>query len=106
VRLSAGNENEQRHLLPLVDELLEIEQPERELEVARVEDVGVLAEAVAVFVVAVEKEDAELRPRFQDLLEDQREAARFADPGRAEEGEMLNDIVPPKHSVLGPGPNS
>ena len=37
----------------------------------------------------VEKEDAQVRTRFEDLVQQQRDAGRFADTGRAEHGKML-----------------
>ena len=39
----------------------------------------------------VEQEDAQVRSRLQDLVEEQRYAGRFADAGRAEHGEMLGE---------------
>ena len=72
-----------------VDRLLEIEQPERQLEVTRVEHQRAVAEAARVFVVAVEQKQAQVRPRVEDLAQDQRDAARLADAGGAEHGEML-----------------
>lgn len=72
-----------------VDDFLEVEQPERQLQVARVEHQRLVAEAATVFVVDVEQEDAQRRPRLQDFVEQQRHAGGFADAGRAEHGEML-----------------
>src|SRR5204863_10012038 len=72
-----------------VDRLLEIEQPERQLEIARSEHLRPLAEALAVFVVGVDEEDAQVRPRLQDRPQDEHDPARFADAGGAEYGEML-----------------
>ncbi|MGY3492604.1 hypothetical protein ACVW1B_002023 [Bradyrhizobium sp. USDA 4502] len=72
-----------------VDDLFEVEQPERQLQVPRVEHLRALAEAAAVFVVHVEQEDAQVRPRLQDLVEQQRHAGRLADAGRAEHREVL-----------------
>ena len=43
-----------------VDDLLEIEQPERQAEVLRAHDVGEVAEAGGVFVVRIDQEDAEV----------------------------------------------
>ena len=74
-----------------VDDLFEIEQPERQLQIARVENQRTVAEAAAVFVVNVEQEDPQVRPRLQDFVEQQRHAARFADAGRAEHREMLGE---------------
>ena len=39
--------------------------------------------------MAVEQEQPQVRPRVEDLAQDQRNAARFADAGGAEHGEML-----------------
>ena len=72
-----------------VDDLFEIEQPERQFQVARIEHQRAVAEAAAIFVVDVEQEDAQVRPRFEDFVEQQRHAGRFADAGRAEHREML-----------------
>ena len=80
----AGTAGEQH-----VDDFLEVEQPERQFQVARVEHQRALAEAAAIFVVDVEQEDAQVRPRFQDFVQQQRHAGRLADAGRAEHGEML-----------------
>jgi hypothetical protein len=72
-----------------VDRLLEIEQPERQLEIARVEHLRPVAEAARIFVVPIEQEDAQIGTRLEDLLQDEGDAARLADAGRAEDGEML-----------------
>ena len=40
------------------------------LQIARVEHLRAVAEAAAVFVVAVEQEDAQVRPRLEDLAQD------------------------------------
>ena len=72
-----------------VDDFLEIEQPERQLQIARVENQRALAETAAVFVVNVEQEDPQIRPRLQNFVQQQRHAGRFADAGRAEHGKML-----------------
>ena len=71
-----------------VDEFLEVEQPERQLQVGSVDHMGARAEAAAVFVVAVEQNNAQVGPRFHDLVEDDRHAARLADAGRAEDREV------------------
>src|SRR6202012_1533232 len=72
-----------------VDDLLEIEQPERQFQVARIEHQRALAEAAAIFVVDVEQEDTQDRPRLEDFVQQQRHAGRFADAGRAEHRKML-----------------
>lgn len=50
-----------------------------------------VAEAAAVFVVRVDQEDAQIRPRLEDLLQDNGNATRFADAGSAENGEVPAD---------------
>ena len=52
---------------------------------------ALVAEEAAVFVVGIDQEDAQVRPRFQKLLQDDRDARRLADAGGAEHGEMLAD---------------
>ena len=77
-----------------VDGLLEIEQPERQAQISRREHLRLVAEAAAVFVVRIEQEDAQVRPRFENLLQDDGDAARLADAGGAEDGEM------PAHQLI------
>ncbi len=48
-----------------VDDFLEIEQPERQFQIARIEHQRAAAEAAAIFVMDVEQEDAQMRPRFR-----------------------------------------
>ena len=74
-----------------VDRLLEIEQPERQPQISRVEHQRLVAEAVAVFVVRIDQEEAQVRPRIENLLQDDGDAARFADAGGAENGEVAAD---------------
>ncbi len=76
-----------------VDQFLEVEQPERQLEVLRVDHVGARAETAAEFVVTVEQQDAHVRRRVHDGVEDHRDAARLADAGGAEHGKMLVEHV-------------
>ena len=76
-----------------VDEFLEVEQPERQLERRGADDVGARTEAAAVFVVAVEQEDAQIGPRVEDLVDQHGDAARLADAGRAEDGEVLAEQI-------------
>ena len=45
-----------------IDDLFEIEKPERQLQIARVENERAVAEAAAVFVVNVEQENPQVRP--------------------------------------------
>jgi hypothetical protein len=74
-----------------VDDLFEIEQPERQFQVARVEHQGAVAEAAAILVVDVEQEHPQVRPRPENLVQQQRNAGRFADAGGAEHGEVLGE---------------
>ncbi len=71
-----------------VDRFLEIEQPERQAQIARRQHLRLFAEAAAIFVVRVDEEDAQVRPGAENLLQDDGDAARFADAGRAEDGEV------------------
>ena len=71
-----------------VDRFLEIEQPERQPQIARREHLGLVAEAAAVFVVRVDQEEAQVRARIENLLQDDGDAARLADAGGADDGEM------------------
>jgi hypothetical protein len=48
-----------------------------------------IVEAVAVLVVRIDQEYAQVRPRLENLAQQQRDAARFADTGGAEHREML-----------------
>jgi hypothetical protein len=72
-----------------VDDLFEIEQPERQFQVTRIENERAFAEAAAVFVMHVEQENPQVRPGFENFVQQQRYAARFADAGRAEHREVL-----------------
>jgi hypothetical protein len=74
-----------------IDDLLEIEQPERQLQIARIENQRAFAEAAAIFVMHVEQENPQVRPCLEDFVQQQRYAGRFADAGRAEHGEMLRE---------------
>ena len=51
-----------------IDDLFEIEKPERKLQVARVENQGTLSETAAVLVVNVEQENSQIRPRPENLV--------------------------------------
>ncbi len=74
-----------------VDDLFEIEQPERQLQIARIENQRTLAETAAILVVNVEQENPQIRPRLENLVQEQRHAGRFADAGGAEHGEVLRE---------------
>ena len=77
-----------------VDRFLEIEQPERQPQIARCEHLRLFAEAAAVFVVRIDQEDAQVGAGIENLLQDDGDAARLADAGSAEDGEM------PAHQVV------
>ena len=72
-----------------VDELLEIEQPERQAQIARADDLGLVLEGGRVFVVRIDEEHARRLGSLQDAVEDERDRARLAATGRAEDREML-----------------
>ena len=71
-----------------VDRFLEIEQPERQPQIAWRQHLGLFAEAAAVFVVRIDQEDAQVRARIENFLQDDGDAARLADAGGAEDSEM------------------
>src|SRR6202023_2157561 len=66
----AGTAGEQH-----VDDFLEVEQPERQFQVARVQHQRAVAETAAIFVVDVEQEYPQVRPGFENFVEQQRYAA-------------------------------
>jgi hypothetical protein len=70
-------------------DLLEVQKPERQIEVVRGDDLGALAEAGGVFAVDVEQQDVGLRVADEDALQDQRHDARLAGAGGAQHGEVL-----------------
>ena len=74
-----------------VDDFLEVEQPERQLDVARREHLRGFAEEAAVFVVRVDQEDAQVRARPLQLVQDDRDARGLADAGGAEHGKVPAD---------------
>ena len=76
-----------------VDDLLEIEQPERQSQIARIENERLVAEQPAVFVVGVQHENPQIAPRPQDFLQHEDHGARLADAGRAEHREVLAEHV-------------
>ncbi len=76
-----------------VDHFLEIEQPERQPQIARIEHERLVAEQAAILVVGVEHEDPQVRARPQDLLQHQHHRARFPDAGGPEHGEVLAQHV-------------
>ncbi len=76
-----------------VDGLLEIEQPERQAQVSRRQHLRLVAEAAGIFVVRIDQEDAQVRPRVENLLQDDGDAARLADAGGAENGEVAADQI-------------
>src|SRR6185503_18545048 len=64
-----------------VDDFLEIEQPERQFQVPRVEHQRAVAEAAAILVMDIEQEYPQVRPRLENLVEQQRNAGRFTHAG-------------------------
>src|SRR5262245_22239465 len=72
-----------------LDDLVEIEQPERQPQVSGAYDMGAVLETGAVLVVRVDQQDAQVRARLHDLAQDQRDRARLAGPGAAENREVL-----------------
>ena len=74
-----------------VDRFFEIEQPERQPQIARRQHLRLIAEAAAILVVRVDQEDAEVRPLLEDLRQQNGDAVRFADAGGADHGEVLGD---------------
>ena len=72
-----------------VEGFLEIEQPERQTQVARIEHLRLVAEAAAIFVMRIDQENPQVRSRHQNLLQDHGDAGGFADAGGAENCEML-----------------
>jgi hypothetical protein len=63
-----------------VDDLVEIVQPERQLDVARVEHLRLGAETAAIFVVHVEKKHAQIRPCGEDQMQQQCHALDLPTP--------------------------
>jgi hypothetical protein len=72
-----------------LDDLVEIEQPERQSEIARPHHVRPVLKAGAVLVVRIDQQDAQVRSRVHDLAQDERDRARLAGAGRAEDREVL-----------------
>ena len=72
-----------------VDELLEIEQPERQAERARAHDLRFFLEGRGVFVVRIDEQDARRFGRLEDAVEEKHDGARLAAAGGAEHREML-----------------
>jgi hypothetical protein len=76
-----------------LDRFLEVEQPERQPQVLRVQHVRPVAEGMAVLVVRVDQEDAQIRPHLEHLAQDDGDAARLADARAAEQREVLAQHV-------------
>src|SRR4029078_10135284 len=72
-----------------VDDLFEVEQPERQFQVARVEHQRAVAEAAAILVLDVEQEYPQVGPSPENFVQQQRDAGRFTDAGGAKDREML-----------------
>ena len=76
-----------------IQRLLEVEQPERQPQVLGADDVGPGPEGGAVLVVHVEHQHPEIGPHLDHLRQDRGDRRRLADPGRADDGEMLRQHV-------------
>ena len=74
-----------------IDGFLEVEQPERQPQIARREHLRLVAEAAAVFVVRVDQEDAKVGPLVENLRQQNGDAVRLADAGGADHGKVLAD---------------
>ena len=72
-----------------LDDLLEVEEPEGQLHVARADDLGPFAEGSGVLVVRIEQHDVRSRIALEDRAQDERRGARLAGAGGAEDGEVL-----------------
>ena len=81
-----------------LDDLLEVEEPERKLHVARADDLGPFAERGGVLVVRIEQHDVGRRIAFEDRAQDEGRRARLARTGGAENGEVLAEqLIDPDH---------
>ena len=58
-------------------------------QIFRPDHICAAVEAVGIFVVGVDQENAQIASRLHDLAQDERERARFSGPGGTENGEML-----------------
>ena len=73
-----------------VDDFLEIEQPERQAQGARADDLGLVPGRRAAYSLCGSIRSTRVAfGRLQDAVEDQRDGARLAAAGRAEHREML-----------------
>src|SRR5262249_34893523 len=64
-----------------VDNLFKVEEPERQFEVSGTENFCLATEAVTIFVVRVDQENAQLRTRLHHLLQDDGDTTRLTDAG-------------------------
>ena len=72
-----------------LDDLLEVQQPERQVHVGRADDFRKVLEGMGIFAVDIEKQDMPLGVPLQDAAKQQCHGARFAGSGGAEDCEML-----------------
>ena len=75
------------------DDFLEIQQPKRQLHVARRDHLSPFAEGGGVFVVRIKQHDMGGWVLVQDRAQDKRGCARFACAGRAKNGEVLAEQI-------------
>ena len=76
-----------------LDGFFEIQEPQRQLHVARTDDLGPLGECRRVFVVRIEQHDMGVGILFQDGAQDQRRGARFSGAGRAQNSKVLAEQI-------------
>ncbi len=72
-----------------VDELLEVEKPERQAQRPRADHLRLVLERRRIFVVRIDQQDARRLRRLEDTVEKQHHRARLAAAGGAEHGEVL-----------------
>src|SRR5262249_24091077 len=72
-----------------VDGFFEIEQPEGQAKIARVQHLRLVAKAAAIFVMRIDEEDSKVRTCREHLLQDDSNAAGFADARRSKNGKMF-----------------
>jgi hypothetical protein len=66
-----------------VDHLVEIEQPERQTQVAGIEHQRLVGEGPPIFVMRIEDEDPQIGLRAHNLMQQEDDCAGFADSSRA-----------------------
>jgi hypothetical protein len=86
-----------------VGDLLEVEEPERQVQIAWADNGGLVGEGLMVLVVRVDQKNADGSVRLQELAQKQRNGAGLSATGRAEDSKMLLQEVlhPSVASMLG-----